>query len=339
MTEAEAQPAPFTRLRALLVLVVTLLVGAALMVGLTWFVIGSPGRSRAIAESEGVTVTEFAVLPDDDAYPAALALDAEGTLYTGSYQSGALWAISPDGAVREIPGARDVIGAVTGLDAGLDGALYILDRVTPLEAQEAVLWRYAAGALTTLVEIPADATVGVMLPDDIAIDSERRIYISDRAPARIWRYSHEGVNLGIFWQAAPGVKTAPTGLAYDAARDALLLTDSERDAVYRIDIGSGESELLFDDAARQDYGLDGITVSPAGEIYLALLNWNRAARLDGDALTLLARDFRGASDVALDPARKRLYVSNWNQFSLGFGTRPQLPFAIDVLALPPAADA
>ena len=59
--------------------------------------------------------------------------------------------------------------------------------------------------------------------------------------------------------------------------------------------------------------------------------------VDGD-LVMLAQDFRGASDVAYDAARKRLYVANWNQFSLGFGTRPQLPFAIDVIHLGPARE-
>ena len=48
---------------------------------------------------------------------------------------------------------------------------------------------------------------------------------------------------------------------------------------------------------------------------------------------MLAKDFRGASDIAYDHARRRLYVTNWNQFGLAFGTRPQLPFAIDVIDL------
>jgi len=53
---------------------------------------------------------------------------------------------------------------------------------------------------------------------------------------------------------------------------------------------------------------------------------------------MLARDFRGASDVTYDADSDRLFVSNWNQFSLGFGTRPQLPFALDVIGLSPKSD-
>ena len=91
------------------------------------------------------------------------------------------------------------------------------------------------------------------------------------------------------------------------------------------------TETLFNDGARQGFGFDGIDVTPAGEVYLALLAWNRAARLDKGELQMLARDFRGASDLVYDAARERLIVTNWNQFSLGFGTRPQLPFALDAV--------
>ncbi len=338
---SDPHPSRFTRFKALLTLLLALLIGVIVMLGLTWFVIGSPGRSIAIPVAVGVTVAEFAALPDDDAYPAALAIAADGTLYTGSYQSGALWQVSPAGAVREIPGAREHIGSVTGLDLAADGALYILDRVTPLDARGAVVWRYAADELSALVEIPPDPAVGLMLPDDIALDSDLRIYISDREPARVWRYTSDGVNLGLFWRPPGDEMAAPTGLAYDAARAALLITDSERDAVYRVPVNTADiaaaTEVLFDDQARNDYGFDGVSVTPAGDIFLALLNWNRVARLEAGALVMLARDFRGASDLAYDAARSRLFVTNWNQFSLGFGTRPQLPFALDVIDLSSAS--
>lgn len=341
MPQSDPNPSRLTRFKALLVLVLTLAIGAVVIAALTWFVIGSAPRSQAIALAEDVTVAEFARLPGDGAYPAALAISGDGAVYTGSYQTGALWIISPQGDVREILGARDRIGSVTGLDAAADGALFILDRLTPLDAQGAIIWRYAADELSAIVEIPADETAGVMLPDDIAVDSEGRIYISDRDPARVWRYSRAGKNEGVIWRGSADLKTAPTGLAYDAARDALLISDSERDAVYRLpltgDIADARAtaESLFDDQAQNDYGFDGIAVTSAGDIFLALLNWNRVARLDEGALTMLARDFRGASDLAYDAARRRLFVTNWNQFSLGFGTRPQLPFAIDVIAFPP----
>ena len=338
MSEPDSNPRPFTRFRALLALLITLLIGAVVIVAMTWWVVGSAPRSQAIAERDGLSVREFVALPDEDAYPAALAIDADGRVYTGSYQSGALWAISPDGAVSEMADSRARIGSITGLDVAPDGALYILDRIAPLESKGAVIWRYQAGELRSLVEIPAEPSIGLLLPDDIAVDSAGRIYISDRDPARVWRYSSDGRNLGLFWRPPADSEAAPTGLAYDAGREAILISDSAQDAVYRVpasatDLASAvdATETLFDDQGRQGYGFDGIAVTPAGDVYLALLAWNRAGRLDQGELVMLARDFRGASDLVYDAARNRLIVTNWNQFSLGFGTSPQLPFALDVI--------
>lgn len=337
MTDSRTKAPRLARTRALLFLLASLAIGALLIVAMTWFVIGSAPRAQAVAVASGIAVSEFVALPDDDAYPAALAVGPDGLLYTGSYQSGALWAISRDGALSEIPGSRQRIGSVTGLDVAADGKLYILDRITPLDAKGAVIWTYADGALDALAAIPNDEAYGLVLPEDIAVDGDGRIYISDRKTGRVWSYTSAGEALGVFWQMPCGGTCAATGLAYDPARAALLVTDSETDSVYRVAVGddAGPAERIFSDGADRGYGMDGIAVSPGGDIFIALLAWNRVAQLLDGELLILARDFRGASDVAYHAASDRLYVSNWNQFSLGFGTRPQLPFALDLIDLSP----
>ena len=337
--ESDPKPSRFPRLRALLLLLLSLLFGAALIIVMTWFVIGSAPRSRAIAIADNVTVTEFATLPDNDAYPAALAIDAAGVLYSGSYQSGALWSISPAGEVREIRGSREKIGSVSGLDVAADGALYILDRIAPLDATGAVIWRYAEGELARLFEIRYDDFTGGILPDDIALDADKRIYISDRL-GHVLRYSPTGAALGeggepYWWFAPCRQKCEITGIAYDRANEELLIADPAAEAVYRVKIADGLTEdrrKVYGGAEqRNEYGFDGISAARGGGVYIALLNWNRVARVVDGGLLMLAKDFRGASDVAYDPARGRLYVSNWNQFGLAFGTSPQLPFAIDMI--------
>ncbi|MDE2856514.1 MAG: SMP-30/gluconolactonase/LRE family protein [Chloroflexota bacterium] len=343
MSDSQAKPARFARSRALLFLIASLAIGALLIVAMTWFVIGSPPRAQAVAVASGVTVSEFVALPDDDAYPAALAIGVDGTVYTGSYQSGALWAISRESLLSEIPGSRERIGSVTGLDVAPDGRLYILDRITPLDAKGAVVWTYADGELNAVLEIPHSETLGLALPDDIALDSAGEIYISDRKTGRVWRYTAADEALAVFWQLPCGETCAATGLAYDPGNDAMLITDSETDTIYRVAVGgagenAGRAERIYVDRADSGYGMDGLTVSPNGEIYIALLAWNRVAKLQAGELIMLARDFRGASDVAYDADSDRLFVSNWNQFSLGFGTRPQLPFALDVIGLSPKSD-
>lgn len=338
-TPAAAKPSRFTR--ALLFLAATLAAAAIIIALMTWWVIGSAPRTQAVAIGEGVAVSEYVTLPDDDAYPAALALAEDGTLYTGSYQTGAIWSISTDGFIRELAGTRNRIGSVSGLDVAADGALIILDRIQALDAKGAVIWRYADGELSSIVRIPNDPASGLVLPDDIALDGAGLMYISDRDPPRIWRYTLAGENLGVWWQAAPD--TAPTGLAYDPFSNAILITDSEQDAIYRVAAAANslsealdQTEILYQNHDKAGYGLDGITASPAGEVYVALLAWNRVARLDRSELAMLASDFRGASDLVYDSSKDTLFVTNWNQFSLGFGTRPQLPFALDAVDLSPA---
>ena len=344
MPDSNTKPARFPRLRALLFLLLSLAFGAVLIVAMTWFVIGSAPRSQAVAIADGISVAEFVSLPDPDAYPAALAIDAAGRLYTGSYETGALWSISPAGSISEIPGSRERIGSVTGLDVAPDGALYILDRIAPLDAKGALVWRYADGELVSLFEIGYETFFGGVLPDDIAVDITGRIHISDRL-GHVLRYTATGEPLGrdgdVYWWFAPcSEKCEITGIAYDRATNEILIADPIREDIYRVEITDGlpgiRNSLLRDPSEENDYGFDGITVTPAGDVYVALLNWNRVARVEDGKLVMLAKDFRGASDLAFDSARNRLYVSNWNQFSLAFGTSPQLPFAIDVIDLSPS---
>ena len=250
------------------------------------------------------------------------------------------------GSVREIAGSRERIGSVSGLDIAADGALYILDRIAPLDVTGAVIWRYADGELALLFEIRYDAFLGGVLPDDIAVDADDRIYISDRL-GHILRYSLTGEALGrdrkpYWWFAPCRQKCEVTGISYDPASNELLIADPADEAIYRVEISddsAGNSRTVYGGAEqRNEYGFDGISLTPDGGIYIALLNWNRVARVVDGELVMLAKDFRGASDVAYDPARGRLYVSNWNQFGLAFGTSPQLPFAIDVIQFGSASE-
>ena len=340
MSASQPQSQSSSRLKALFGLVLALVIGFIVVIGITWWVIGSPPRSQAIAVAEGVSLSEFAVLPADDAYPAALAISADGTVFTGSYATGALWFISPDGDATEIPAARDRIGSITGLDVAHDGALYILDRVSALEQQGAVVWRYAAGELESLFQIPHSDSAG-FLPDDIAVDNAGRIFISDRS-GHVLRYTADGEPLGAngepYWWSLPcAAGCEATGLAYDQTNDDLLVADAATDAVYRLDLADdlpSEFQRLYDSGGQEnDYGFDGIDIARDGRVYVARLARNRVARLVDGQLITLARDFRGASDLVYDQARRRLIVTNWNQFSLGFGTQPQLPFALDAVEL------
>jgi sugar lactone lactonase YvrE len=300
--------------------------------------LNSGARVTSVVLVPDVTVRQFAALPDDDAYPAAIAVAPDGTVYTGSFATGAIWAISPDGGVRELPGARDAIGAVMGLAVASDGALIVIDQ---LDTDP----RSLGGKVVRVSddEVTAFADVGFVAPNDLAVDAQRRVYVSDPGANRIWRFDADGTNGAVWWispaQVDPEAETQPavTGLAYDPVGDAIIVTDPELNDVYRVAVADAATEVIYrhDDRSNPP-GFDGVTVTPDGSIYVAALGQNGVARVVEGRLDYIAGLFRGSSDVEF-AAPNRLYVTNWDQASLapvaGLIVHPQLPFALDVIEL------
>ena len=294
-------------------------------------------RTLAAPAAPEVTVREFAILPDDDAFPSGVAVGPDGVVYTASYKTGVVWAISPDGQVTEVPGTRDGLGAVSNLAVGPDGALYVVDKLdADVRASGGLVRRVTPGGqITDFARITDER--GFLLPHDLTFDRDGRLYVSDRGRDEVWRFEPDGSG-GLVWWRSPVVEGArgyePTGLAYDSARDALLIADGGLDIIYRVAIATGATETLYRHPGRDNApGFDGLTVTPAGTVYAAALSQNGVARLDDGRLYYLATGFRGASDVAF-AAPNRLYVTNFEGFSLAFPVvAPRLPFALDLVEL------
>jgi len=307
-------------------------------------------RTEAVIISEGDwSVREFATLPDEDSYPATLALDADGVLYTASYASGTVWQISTEGDVIELPNTRNTIGSVSALAFHPNGDLYILDRVEPLVARGAVIWRQdSSGNLSEWVILSDDEMNGVVLPDDIEFDANGNLYLTDRGTDRIWRFD-ANANGEIWWQSpivdgAPFY--APTGLAYNALTQEMLITDSALNIIYSVNVNSpnpnADTETLYRHNRTDEFpGFDGLSIGDDGLVYIGALGTNRVAQfnLETQELRFIAGAFRGSSDVAYSEERRRVYVVNWDQRSFlpvdilffQINIDPHLPFAIDVI--------
>jgi sugar lactone lactonase YvrE len=310
--------------------------GIVALVACTLFLITQTlfvSRSAAVALIPEVSVREYAALPDDNAYPPTIAASADGTLYTGSFASGAVWQISPDGSISEIPNTRNQIGGVSGIAIAPDGALLITDNGdTDPRTQGGAVWR-----VTPTGDIRAFARIndagGFVAPDDVAVDGSGAVYITDRGRNEVWRFNANGSE-GRLWWVPPVGETAQrrgiTGIAYDPTRDAMIIADAEINELYRVAITGGATETLYRHGNREfPPGFDGITVTPDGIVYIAALGQNGIARLGDGELDYVAGLFRGASDV--DYSQGRLYVTNFDQTSLVLPVRPALPFAIDVI--------
>jgi streptogramin lyase len=290
-------------------------------------------RVVSVALVPDVTAREFAVLPDDNAYPSAVAAAPDGTVYTGSYATGAVWRITPEGAVSEIPGTRDRIGALIGLIVAADGTLLVVDQLdTDPRSSGGIVFTLRDNTLSVFAE------PGFIAPNDIAVDGQGRVYVSDSGSNQVWRFGVDGTNGAVWWQSPSqedaSLTAAVTGLAYDVTRDAIIITDPEINDIYRVPVSGGETEVLYHHGDRATPpGFDGAVVTPDGVLYVAALGQNGIARVEDGRLDYIAGLFRGSSDVDF-AAPNRLYVSNFDQASIVVPlVRPQLPFAIDLIEL------
>jgi sugar lactone lactonase YvrE len=316
--------------------------GVALLVLITiWLVLGainSQDNRDSVALVEDVTVAAYGTLPDDDAYPAAVTTLPDGTVLAGSFKSGTIWGITPDGTVNEVGNSRNEIGAVSGLAVGTDGTVYIVDQddADPRTSGGSLKRMAADGTITHFAGIADER--GFVSPDDVTVDAAGNVYVSDRGRDEVWRFNPDGTG-GVAWWTPPEIsgatEYAPTGLAYDAAHDSILITDSSNNVIYRVSLDGATTETVYQHGNRPDAPVfDGITVTPDGTIYVAALTRDRIARVDGDTLSYIAGLFRGPSDVDYSPSADALFVTNFDSGALVVpGLSPRLPFTIDVVKL------
>lgn len=319
-------------------LVFFLVFGGILMalIAVTWILanqaINGGKRVNAVALVPNVTVRQFATLPDDNAYPAAVVAAPDGTVYTGSFATGAVWQITPEGAVTEIPGTRAHIGAVAGLAVASDGSLLVVDDLdTDPRTSGGKVMRVQDSIVTTF------ADPGFVAPNDIVIDQSGYVYVSDPGQNQVWRFDADGKNGKIWWEPPKpdgSKRRGITGLAYDTTRDAIIITDPEYDDIFRVAISDQSTDLIYQQGDRSNPpGFDGATVTPDGTLYVAALGQNGVAKVADNKLQYIAESFRGASDVEFS-APNRLYVTNFDQFSIVVPiVHPELPFALDVIEL------
>lgn len=330
-----------SRRRAIALAIMLIIAAVAILgfsVSLLLSALRAGDRELARAILPGTTLREFAVLPDDDAYPAALASAPDGTLFSGSFASGVIWQIDARGRARELPGTREALYSISGLTVAKDGTLYILDGAIGAgqgSTNPAIYTLSPAGELQRFASVEE-----WQLPDDIALDAAGNVYVSDWGADVVWRFTPNGEGT-IWWR--PPINTVsspidPIGLAYDATRGALLISDPIGGRIYRVPVLSEDpraaTETLYEHGeAPQPPGFDGLTATAEGEIYLAALGRNQLLRLRAGALEIIAEGFRGISDVV--HVEGRLYVTNWDQVSLVSQLVPaRLPFAIDMIELP-----
>ena len=302
----------------------------ALTILLYSLTLNSGSRTNAVSALEGITVSEFVQLPDDDAYPAAVTVAPDGMIYTASYHSGVVWQVSPAGDVIELPDTREKIGSVTGLTTDAAGTLYILDRLDPNpNAAGGVIWKWTA---EDGLAAWGGESAEFIAPNDIAVDDAGNVYVTDFGKREVWQVQPDG-GASLWWMPpdADISVVRPTGLDYHAGM--LYVTDSALDTIYRFPVDNpAQTEQLYrHHFPGETPGYDGIVVADDGVIYIATLE-SGVMRISEGNIQVIARNFRGSSD--LDLYGNLIYVTNFDSRSLyDVFLDPQLPFALDVIDL------
>jgi len=318
------------------IIVGVMILGVVLICGLSAGLIVrsfQPSRSIPVAVQPDVTVQTLVELEGDRAYPEAITIGPDGFLYSGSFCTGKIWRISPEGDLENWLEADSGVNAAFGMAFAPDGTLIVVDREDCDPRR----------STSRLVRITPDGSVdewsrentGQIL-NGLAFDADGRLYATDSQNGTVLVFDEDGVS-SIWWELPDsGDEPLPTGIAFDAEHNALIIADSNNGVIFRVPIedeSAGQPEVLFEDTQR---ALDGLTFDDEGQIIFTAINTGEVIRLGEDgSVTTLARDFREPSDVAyLDG---RIYVTNFDSVSLApiisILIDPSLPFTIDVIEI------
>ena len=113
-----------------------------------------------------------------------------------------------------------------GLAVAPDGSLLVVDQLdTDPRSSGGKVLRVQNGGVVPFTDAP------FVSPLDVTLDGAGHVYVSDSGTNQVWRFDADGSNGAVWWtspaQASGSIHPAATGLAYDAVRDAIIVTDPE----------------------------------------------------------------------------------------------------------------
>jgi sugar lactone lactonase YvrE len=285
-------------------LIAAVIVGCAALIALT-----------ANAEYKAWVLAKF------DDTPEGLAVDAAGNIYTSLFHTGKIMKVTPDGKqelVAIVPSEKDAgKGNAIGLDLDKDGNIYVAYKqyspryeATNLVDPFHAACRDATVTLSGVYKIDATtrqvtplATRGdgwaFCFPDDIEIDSQGNVYLTDLTYAGIWKISSDGKKVEM-WSSHPLLNWSPTPYSGFPLGVNVLVIDKEEKHIYaatdgdpmvvkvpiKPDGSAGEATVI----SRGHSPFDGIEFDDRGNIYVSEILRNELWVLspDGSQRMLIA---------------------------------------------------
>jgi len=356
-SQHENQPVPRGATAKRFLIILSVLIGALLITGFTGYLIlnaitGSRHDSTAVAA--GITVTTFATVPGDTAYPIGIARSPEGTIYVTAFGNGAIYKAATDGTlapwVQVKPNTSGNINGITApaaLIVGPNGSLYVIDFNSSKPGT----------AVGSLKQITPDGTVtafnggsgnqqangGLSFLSHLAFDNQGNLYVTFTATGEVWRYPPN--SLGSSWLKLVTVNSSssssptaaqPTGITYDKTQNAMVIADAASGTIYRAMInadGTAAQPLVL--YRQAGLALQSVTYDDNGNLLLTAWQHDNGqlARLESNGTyTLLAQSFREPSDVLA--VGHKAYVVNSDLLGLTPLLHPNPPFTVDMVLIP-----
>jgi len=299
---------------------------------------GDAGAPGSAAGASGVADIAQLDLPGPAYYPENLTASADGTLYVGSLVTGEVAKLAP-GEVKATafiaPGSLKGVAGVLADDSTHSLFVASVDlqfKVTPSVQR----YDLNTGMLAATFTFPA-ATTGVT-PNDFALDSAHRLYVSDSFGGKLWRVTDTSADAELsMWTSeallAPVSANAfgADGITFDGVSN-LFVNNNDTGKLVRIAINGDGSA-----GPAQEIALNPALSHPDGQRQLSadtLLVVDGAGALvtvkvtgATGALTPIANGLDGPTGVAL--ARGSYWVSEGQLgTSLLTGQPPHLPFVV-----------
>ena len=275
-----------------------------------------------------------------------LAAAPDGGFYLTLFGTGAILKVDAQGKTSPFIAPKTQIKAGGSIVVAPDKSLYVID-FFPTDPRQAIgTLRHispTADKVTNYGVMPGNKALSLYA--QLVFDAKGNLYITNPSTAEIWRIDQTGT--GTVWWTAPSVgstRAQPTGLAYDASRNALVVGDAGTGTIYRVSLAdngsAASSSVLYHQTGMlvQSLALD----NQARVLLLVWLHNNgQLIRLeDNGSANVLAEGFRWPTAIVYQD--NKAYVVNSDVIGLVpplfFGLIPsplraKPPFTVDVIDL------
>ena len=298
--------------------------------------------------------------PELNEFPESVSADVSGNVYVSLQGSnGEIWRIKPNGEMAlhfrlDPPPPESSLGI---LGVRTDGPDKLFAAVASFDPATHGVWQIKINGKAHRVE----GSQFIFAPNDLAIDDDGNIYVTDVILGAVWRMSPEGQGAYSVqpWVIDPllagdgssgqGIPLGANGIAHHDGRIHVAVT--ERAHIVSFDVlndgSAGPAEIYADDLSL--YLVDGITVDHEGTVYAAVValygvTLGRVMRIEEGQVPV---EILGPADGLQFPTSVKfgshptdcnfLYVVNWDVLAGLFGLTPKP--ALHGFVLPYSGDA